>query len=204
MAVNFYTVIGKHPSIGFRKNNKIVVNTAQFGDGYSQRTVSGLNSNQQDYQITYRNQDLVTSQKIIDFLETAGTKDFGTGATATATINSGAITAYTVTSQGSNYYITPTVEIVGDGSGASATAVINTAGKVTSIVPVSNGSGYTTATVNIIAAPGDRSRAGVDYFLWTPPDEATAVKVICSEWDTEYSSSISRSINAKFVRVYDI
>ena len=68
MAVNFYTVIGKHPSIGFKKTNKISVDRAQFGDGYVQRTVSGLNTNQQDYQVSFRNQDLATAQKIIDFL----------------------------------------------------------------------------------------------------------------------------------------
>ena len=204
MAVNFYTVIGKHPSIGFKKTNKVTVDRAQFGDGYVQRTVSGLNTTQQDYQVSFRNQDLATAQKIIDFLSTAGTKDFGTGAAATAVLSGGAISSFTMTDYGSNYYIVPTVTITGDGTGAVAHAVINTSGQVTSIVVDTAGSSYTTATVTITPAAGDRSRAGVDYFYWTPTDSTETIKVTCEEWDEEYSSTISRTINAKFVRVYDI
>lgn len=204
MAVNFYTVIGKHPSIGFKKTNKVTTDRAQFGDGYVQRTVAGLNTTQQEYQVSYRNQDLPTAQKIIDFLSTAGTKDFGTGAAATAVLSGGAISSFTMTDYGSNYYIVPTVTIIGDGTGAVAHAVINTSGQVTSIVVDTAGSSYTTATVTITPAPGDRSRAGVDYFLWTPTDSNETIKVTCEEWDEEYSSTISRTVNAKFVRVYDI
>lgn len=204
MAVNFYTVIGKHPSIGFKKTNKISVDKAQFGDGYVQRTVSGINTNQQDFQVTFRNQDLITSQKIIDFLATAGTKDFGTGAAADIVLSSGAISSFTITNNGNNYFIPPTVVITGDGTGAKATAVINTSGQITSLVVNTAGSGYTTATVAIVAAAGDYSRAGIDYFYWTPPDSMDTIKITCDEWDEEYASSISRTINAKFMRVYDI
>ena len=204
MAVNFYTVIGKHPSIGFKKTNKVTVDRAQFGDGYVQRTVSGLNTTQQDYQVSFRNQDLATAQKIIEFLSTAGTKDFGINAAATAVLSGGAISSFTMTDYGSNYYIVPTVTITGDGTGAVAHAVINTSGQVTSIVVDTAGSSYTTATVTITPAAGDRSRAGVDYFYWTPTDSLETIKVTCEEWDEEYSSTISRTINAKFVRVYDI
>lgn len=204
MAVNFYTVIGKHPSIGFRKTNKVTLDKAQFGDGYVQRAVSGLNTTQQEFQVTYRNQDLTTSQKILDFLQTAGSKDFGVNAAADVVLSGGSISSFTMTNYGTNYYIVPTVTITGDGTGAVAHAVINTSGQVTSLVVDTAGSGYTTATVTITAAVGDTSRAGVDYFYWTPPDSPEVLKVVCEEWDEEYSSSISRTINAKFTRVYDI
>lgn len=203
MAVNFYEVIGVHPSIGFKKTSKVTVDTAQFGDGYTQRTVSGINTTGNDFQISFRNQDIPRATKIIQFLETAGTKDFGTGASASVSIFDTAVTEVPVLSSGSNYYIAPTVTISGDGVGAQAIANI-WEGQVTSISVTSGGSGYTTATATITTAPGSKTRAGVDYFLWTPPDAVETYKVVCGEWDEEYASSISRTINAKFVRVYDI
>lgn len=124
MAANFNTSIGIHPSIGFKKNSKVTVDTAKFGDGYSQRTVSGLNPREDEFNVTFVNQPIATAASIISFLETAGT--------------------------------------------------------------------------------GDPTRGGVDYFFWTPPDGATQLKIVCSEWDETYASSISRTINAKFMRVYDL
>lgn len=124
MAVDFNTATGATPSIGFASSNKIIVNTAKFGDGYSQRTVSGLNPNIVEYSVKFQHQPLTKAATIIGFLQTAGT--------------------------------------------------------------------------------GDPTKGGVEYFTWTPPGESTAIKVICSEWDVEYASTISRTINAKFVRVYDI
>jgi|WetSurMetagenome_2_1015567.scaffolds.fasta_scaffold21550_2 phage-related protein len=48
------------------------------------------------------------------------------------------------------------------------------------------------------------NKQGAEYFLWTPQGETTQVKVICQEWNLEYTSEISRSINCTFNRVYDI
>jgi phage-related protein len=121
---DFNATIGVNPSIGFKRNVKTRVDTAQFGDGYAQRTVSGLNPKNNEYSVVFQNQDLDTATAIINFLETAGT--------------------------------------------------------------------------------GDQSNGGVSYFWWTPPDETTAIKIICQEWDIEYSSPISRTISAKFIRVYDL
>jgi len=45
---------------------------------------------------------------------------------------------------------------------------------------------------------------GVSYFLFTPPGETTQYKVICQDWSVEYTSHISRTIKATFVRVYDL
>lgn len=46
------------------------------------------------------------------------------------------------------------------------------------------------------------AEAGVGFFQWTPPDEATQYKVICPNWSLVYESPISRSISTKFIRVY--
>lgn len=49
----------------------------------------------------------------------------GTGATATATVSNGAITAITLTAMGSGYTSAPTIEITGgNGTGATATAIV--------------------------------------------------------------------------------
>jgi hypothetical protein len=50
----------------------------------------------------------------------------GTGATATATVSSGAVTGFTITNPGSGYTSAPTVALTGGaGTGATATAVVN-------------------------------------------------------------------------------
>lgn len=44
--------------------------------------------------------------------------------------------------------------------------------------------------------------AGTIPFQWTPPDEVTQYNVICPDWRLVYESPISRTITAKFIRVY--
>ena len=133
----------------------------------------------------YSDEQLDTGVTEIDAIETAfansiklvmdagGTGDFSVGeeivgdlyrAAATATIDSGAVNAITVT-DGGEYYksaLPPTVTITGGGgSGATATATVSSAGLVTGITITSGGSGYSsTPTVEIDYSPKD-SRAEV-------------------------------------------
>ena len=133
----------------------------------------------------YSDEDLDTGVAEIDAIETAfansiklvmdagGSGDFSVGeeivgdlyrAAATATIDSGAVNAITVT-DGGEYYksaLPPTVTITGGGgSGATATATVSSAGLVTGITITSGGTGYTSApTVTIDYSPKD-SRAEV-------------------------------------------
>ena len=82
--------------------------------------------------------------------------DTGTGATATAVVSGGAITAIAVTNPGSNYLLAPTVTITdpaGTGTGATATATI-TLGSVGAINLVSGGSGYTKAPYAYLTGGG--------------------------------------------------
>lgn len=72
----------------------------------------------------------------------------GTGATATATVADGVITAINVTAGGAGYTFA-NVNITGTGLGATATATI-TGGVITAITVTNGGSGYTAATVGII------------------------------------------------------
>jgi len=133
----------------------------------------------------YSDEDLDTGVAEIDAIETAfansiklvmdagGSGDFTVGeeivgdlyrAAATATIDSGAVNAITVT-DGGEYYksaLPPTITITGGGgSGATATATVSAAGIVTGVSISSGGSGYTSApTVTIDYSPKD-SRAEV-------------------------------------------
>lgn len=85
----------------------------------------------------------------------------GYGATATATISGGAVTAITVTNGGGNYTSAPTITITGGGgTGATVTATVS-GGVVTGFTGLSGGSGYTSVpTVKFATVNGDYS---VDY-----------------------------------------
>jgi formylglycine-generating enzyme required for sulfatase activity len=79
------------------------------------------------------------------------TAQAGQAATATATVISGFVVAYTVTDGGAGYTVPPMVTVVG-GGGTGATAVAVTAnGAVTQINAMSAGSGYTNSPKVIIA-----------------------------------------------------
>jgi hypothetical protein len=68
----------------------------------------------------------------------------GSGATATATVGSGAVTGISVGTGGTGYVTPPTVVITGTGTGAAATATI-VGGIVTAITVTTPGTGYTVA-----------------------------------------------------------
>ena len=133
----------------------------------------------------YSDEEIDTGVAEIDAVETAfansiklvmdagGSGDFTVGeeivgdqfrAAATATIDSGAVNAITVSDGGEHYKsaLPPTVTITGGGgSGATATATVSSAGIVTGISITAGGSGYSSApTVTIDYSPKD-SRAEV-------------------------------------------
>ena len=133
----------------------------------------------------YSDEEIDTGVAEIDAVETAfansiklvmdagGSGDFTVGeeivgdlyrAAATATIDSGAVNAITVTDGGEHYKsaLPPTITITGGGgSGATATATVSSAGIVTGITITSGGSGYSSApTVTVDYSPKD-SRAEV-------------------------------------------
>lgn len=74
----------------------------------------------------------------------APTVELKCGATAISRIAGGAIEAITVTNEGGNYFVAPTVTISGDGVNAAAHAVIE-GGRVIRIEIDNNGSGFTAA-----------------------------------------------------------
>jgi uncharacterized repeat protein (TIGR01451 family) len=91
-----------------------------------------------------------TTLTLSSFVET--NPAVGTGATATATVAAGGVTAVNVTAPGTGYSVAPSVALVGGGgTGATATATV-AAGAVTAINVTSPGTGYTTPPTVFIAA----------------------------------------------------
>lgn len=48
-----------------------------------------------------------------------------------------------------------------------------------------------------------RSKNGAQSFTWIPPGDTSEVRVVCTKWSKVYETSISRTINATFERVYE-
>ena len=107
-----------------------------------------------------------------DFSLTAGTPDaqssgysaiarrsaYGSGATGTASVSSGAVTGVSVGSGGTGYSSAPTVVFAGGGgTGAAGTAVI-VGGAIVSVTITTPGTGYTTAPTVSFTNPAEPGR----------------------------------------------
>jgi FtsP/CotA-like multicopper oxidase with cupredoxin domain len=82
----------------------------------------------------------------------------GSGATASATVTNGVVTAVGVTNGGSGYTSPPTVSLTG-GYGAGAVATATVTGSVTSLQLTNGGHGYTTAPSVSISGDGSGASA---------------------------------------------
>lgn len=86
--------------------------------------------------------------------------DTGTGATATAVIDSaGEVTGVTITAGGSGYKAAPTVSITGDGTGAALGSVTVGTSTITAVTVDLAGEGYTAAPTITIASPPSGTNA---------------------------------------------
>ena len=107
---------------------------------------------------------------------------YGWGATATATVSGGTVTAIAVNHGGSGYTTAPTVTILGGyGSGATATATVS-GGVVTAITVTAGGSGYTltgrpaTDIVRLIASGQGQV------------SDTTAIGQACVKWNITFDA----------------
>ena len=48
-----------------------------------------------------------------------------------------------------------------------------------------------------------QTRAGVEAFDWTPPNEDTAIRVICSEWTVSTVRYNLNNVSASFTQVFE-
>jgi len=90
----------------------------------------------------------------------------GTGATATAVVTNGRVTAINVTAGGTGYTTAPTIAITG-GGGTGATAVATVAGGVVTGITVTNtGTGQTILVTDNTVYPSGDSRAVVNIDVY--------------------------------------
>lgn len=47
------------------------------------------------------------------------------------------------------------------------------------------------------------TRAGVEAFDWTPPNEVTAIRVVCSEWSVATVKFNLNNVSATFTQVFE-
>lgn len=89
---------------------------------------------------------------------------FGSGATATATVTSGGVTAIAVGAGGTLYTQNPTISFTGSG-GTGATAVaVRSNGVITAINVTAPGTGYTTAPTVVITPAGATAAGGAFFY----------------------------------------
>jgi len=72
MASEFNTQVGINPAKGFKENRVQKILKSQFGDGYMQRTVEGLNNHSSTFSLNFVNRTPEEASVITDFLEARG------------------------------------------------------------------------------------------------------------------------------------
>lgn len=100
----------------------------------------------------------------------------GAGAGATATVNSGAVSAISVDAGGTGYVTAPTVVIGGPGTGATAVATV-VGGVVTAITVTAPGTGYTTAPTITFTGGGATAAGGAYLYPIDSTDDSIGVEV---------------------------
>lgn len=111
----------------------------------------------------------------------------GSGATATATVASGLVTAISVGSGGSGYITAPTVVLTGVGTGATAIAVI-ASGIVTAINITAAGTGYTSAPTISFTGGGATAEGGAYFFGIDSLEDTISVDITNSNADGSSSA----------------
>lgn len=164
------------------------VRIAKFGDGYEQRTVSGINSLSQEYMITLVNRSKTEVDDIAAFFETKkGITAFNFTIPDT---NSTSVTTGT-TSSNSGDEVTLTAANLDISPGAVVTKPNgNAAGTVTSIAGA-------VVTISQLDYPGNNI-----ILTFTNQNEKT-FKVVCTDWNIIYGNTDFYSINTTFRRVYE-
>ena len=66
---NFNTVVTFNPTKGVKRNPTPRILKAQFGDGYLQRTVDGINSIEENWSLSFINRNSTEADILVGFLE---------------------------------------------------------------------------------------------------------------------------------------
>tara|TARA_X000001036_G_scaffold380857_1_gene372531 strand:- start:349 stop:954 length:606 start_codon:yes stop_codon:yes gene_type:complete len=172
------------------------VRVAQFGEGYQQRAIDGINNIVDTYSIMFANREKIEADDILAFFDTKAAvtafdftiPDTNSTTTATGTVN-GAINsskAVVLDDVITNLEISSDATVTGDG--------------ISGTVKVSGLSGGTSGTA--LTLDTAQTIADNKVLTFTNPNEKT-IKVICETWSMVYSSRDYYSINANFKRVFE-
>ena len=166
--------VGLEPSVAYVKGYRIASESTVYVEVEKARDENFLNAASTLLPLgNYIYIDNVVSLPDIVNFSTINLSD---GATATATLTSGAVTGLTITNPGTGY-TTPVVTITGGGgTGATATATL-TSGAITGLTVTAGGSGYTSAPIVTIAGAITRgtARARAIEYVSGPLNTAAAI-----------------------------
>jgi|AACY02.9.fsa_nt_gi Phage-related protein len=170
------------------------VRIAQFGEGYQQRAIDGINNIVDSYALTFTNRDKTEADDILAFFDTKAAvtafdftiPDTNSTTTATGTVNGATDSTKAVVLDD----VITNLEISSDatvtGSGISGTV------KVSGLSGGTSGTALTLDTAQTIA---DNVT-----LTFTNPNEKT-IKVVCEKWRVAYSNKDYYTVSAEFKRV---
>ena len=168
---------------------------SDFGDGYSQRVVDGINSITETYSLSFTNRTKAEADDIIAFFNsTKGVTSFeftypDTNSTSTAT----AVTASSVSSSTSIVL----TNVPGNNLNISPNASITGTGVTTGPAPTVESISGTALVVNT----AQNINGGVTL-TFTNPNERT-IKVIASNWNLLFNNANHYSVTTSLERVYE-
>lgn len=165
---------------------------AQFGDGYQQRKVSGINSINETFTVAFVNRPKIEADDIAAFFNAKkGVTSFpftypdtNSTSSVTATVNGAVNSSASVTLDAAtnNVNISPGATVTGSGISGTVT--------VSSI----------TGTALVLSSA--QSIADDVTLTFSNPNERE-VKVVCPTWNVSFSNSDHYNVNATFERVYE-
>jgi len=181
LMANFNTDININPDRSLKVNQKPRVLTAKYGDGYEQRTGSGINTDEEEWDLKWTNRTFNEGNKIIKFFEDhAGVTSFDwypegyqISSTATGTNTDKLIDT---NSYFTNRYLNATVS--------------NTTDSTTAVVEVVDSGTQLSLSSDIMAS-------GESYTIYPYK------KYICSEWTSTIPHNGVQTITAKFKKVFE-
>ena len=172
------------------------VRIAQFGEGYQQRAIDGINNIVDSYALMFTNRDKTEADDILAFFDTKAAvtafdftiPDTNSTTTATGTVNGATNSTKAVVLDD----VITNLEISSDatvtGSGISGTV------KVSGLSGGTSGTALTLDTAQTIA---DNVT-----LTFTNPNEKT-IKVVCEKWRVAYSNKDYYTVSAEFKRVFE-
>ena len=182
------------PDKSLSKSTAPKVKVIQFGDGYQQRLADGINSNAEEYSVTFNNHTKADADDIDAFFQAQKgvsafnftVPDTNSTSTITATVNGAVSSSKNVTLDAATNNLEISQGATVTYSGSSGTIKVDT-------IDLTN---------NLIVLDTAKSISNDEVLTFTNPNEKS-IKVICKQWAVNYGNGSFYNINAKFERVFE-